>query len=116
MCSKRCAKPVRPAFSFFEPTWNHWFTFTIGSLRSTWRITWSPFGSVYFSNSIFGMAAARAAVAEAFFRGGGLFRGGRLLRERGRRQGEDSREQKGKTGAQCGQERLLSVGETVFRP
>ena len=56
MCSKRCAKPVRPGFSFFEPTWYHWFTWTIGSFRSTWRMTWRPLGSVYFSNSIFGTA------------------------------------------------------------
>jgi hypothetical protein len=46
MCSKRCAKPVRPAFSFFEPTWNHSLTCTTGSLRSTCRITCRPFGSV----------------------------------------------------------------------
>ena len=57
MCSNRCAKPVRPGFSFFEPTWNHWFTCTIGSLRSTCRMTCRPLGSVYFSNSSFGMAA-----------------------------------------------------------
>ena len=57
MCSNRCAKPVRPGFSFFDPTWNHWFTCTIGSLRSTCRMTCRPFGSVYFSNSSFGMAA-----------------------------------------------------------
>jgi hypothetical protein len=30
MCSKRCAKPVRPGFSFFEPTWYHSDTCTIG--------------------------------------------------------------------------------------
>ena len=63
MCSNRCAKPVRPGFSFFEPTWNHWFTWTIGSLRSTCRITCRPLGSVYFSNSIFGMADAAGACA-----------------------------------------------------
>src|SRR5262245_45926807 len=72
MCSKRCANPVRPGFSFFEPTWYHWFTCTIGSFRSTWRMTWRPFGSVYFWNSIWGtdvgegdgadVAAAGAAV------------------------------------------------------
>src|SRR6476659_9712333 len=64
MCSKRWANPVRPACSFFEPTWNHWLTLTIGSLRSTWRMTSSPFGRVYFSNSIFG-ASAGGAGAEA---------------------------------------------------
>ena len=65
MCSKRCANPVRPGFSFFEPTWNHWFTWTIGSFRSTWRMTCSPFGSVYFSNSIFGTDEGDVGVAEA---------------------------------------------------
>src|ERR1700674_5853136 len=73
MCSKRWAKPVRPARSFFEPTWYHWFTFTIGSLRSTWRITWSPFGSVYFSNSTFGaLAVAFGAAARGVFFTGAL--------------------------------------------
>src|SRR6266542_3739154 len=68
MCSKRCANPVRPGRSFFEPTWNHSFTCTIGSLRSTCRITCSPFGSVNFSNASFGVSAeadARCAVAGA---------------------------------------------------
>jgi hypothetical protein len=59
-CSNRWAKPVRPGFSFFEPTWNHWLTLTIGSLRSTCRMTVSPFGSVYCSNSILGASAAGA--------------------------------------------------------
>ena len=56
----RCAR----GFSFFDPTWNHSLTWTIGSLRSTCRITCRPFGSVYFSNSIFGRgrgAAGRGA-------------------------------------------------------
>ena len=65
MCSKRCAKPVRPGFSFLDPTWNHWFTCTIGSLRSTCRMTWSPFGSVYFSNSILGTDEGDAEAAGA---------------------------------------------------
>ena len=76
MCSKRCAKPVRPGFSFFEPTWNHWLTWTIGSLRSTCRMTCRPLGSVNFSNSTFGTAEAcgtRGAVeGAAGGRGGGF--------------------------------------------
>ena len=69
MCSKRCAKPVRPGFSFFEPTWNHWLTWTIGSLRSTCRISCRPFGSMYFSNSIFGAAGAADAAGRGAGRG-----------------------------------------------
>src|SRR5215470_4952285 len=65
MCSKRCANPVRPGLSFLDPTWYHWFTCTIGSLRSTCRITWSPLGSVYFSNSSFGAAPVVAAEGAA---------------------------------------------------
>src|SRR3954471_10709141 len=68
-CSNRCAKPVRPGRSFLEPTWYHWFTWTTGSLRSTWRTTWSPFGSVYFSNSSFG---TEEPGAEAGGEGGGI--------------------------------------------
>ena len=30
MCSKRCANPVRPCFSFFEPTWYQSSVCTIG--------------------------------------------------------------------------------------
>ena len=30
MCSNRCAKPVRPGFSFFEPTWYQISRCTIG--------------------------------------------------------------------------------------
>ena len=30
MCSNRCANPVRPGFSSFEPTWYHSSTCTIG--------------------------------------------------------------------------------------
>src|SRR6266508_4068131 len=63
MCSKRCAKPVRPTFSFFDPTWNHSFTCTIGSLRSMCRITCSPFGSVNFSKASFGVSAFAEAAA-----------------------------------------------------
>jgi hypothetical protein len=31
-CSKRWANPVRPGFSFAEPTWYHTFTVTIGTV------------------------------------------------------------------------------------
>src|SRR5262245_56673743 len=61
MCSKRCAKPVRPGRSFLEPTWYQRLTWTIGSFRSTCRMTCRPLGSVYFSNSTFGTAPAAAA-------------------------------------------------------
>src|SRR4051794_1474875 len=60
MCSNRWANPVRPARSFFEPTWYHEFTWTIGSLRSTCRITWSPLGNVYFSNASLGTSGEGA--------------------------------------------------------
>ena len=45
MCSKKCAKPVRPGFSFFEPTWYQSSTWTIGVDLSWWRITTMPLGS-----------------------------------------------------------------------
>ena len=52
MCSKRCAKPVRPGFSSPDPTLNQLLTVTIGTERSTCRITSRPFGSVNFSNGM----------------------------------------------------------------
>ena len=66
MCSKRCAKPVRPGFSFFEPTWYHWLTWTIGSLRSTCRMTCEPVGQrVLLELDLRGRPKARAAAAGA---------------------------------------------------
>src|SRR2546423_3506346 len=44
MCSKRCAKPVRPGVSFFEPTWYQTLTPTMGVEWSSWKMTRSPFG------------------------------------------------------------------------
>src|SRR5437867_219081 len=71
-CSKRCAKPVWPAFSFAGPVWYQMFTPTIGSWWSSWRMTSSPFGRVYFSNSSLtwggftvSLAAARVSLAAA---------------------------------------------------
>src|SRR5262249_57385685 len=68
ICSKRWAKPVLPRFSFLEPTWYQRFTWTSGSFLSWWRITWRPFGRVYFSKGMdtgrgFGAAAVAVAIA-----------------------------------------------------
>src|SRR5262249_2115086 len=79
-CSKRCAKPVRPGFSFLEPTWNHSLTWTIGSLRSTCRMTWSPLDRTNFSKEkVCEACAAGAALPTGFdpalvpaFRGAGV--------------------------------------------
>ena len=60
-CSNRCAKPVRPACSFFEPTWYITSTATVGVEWSSARTTVRPFGSVYFSNGMRMRRAARAA-------------------------------------------------------
>jgi hypothetical protein len=46
MCSNRCAKPVRPGFSFFDPTWYHSSACTIGTEWSSSRTTFSPLSSV----------------------------------------------------------------------
>src|SRR5436309_8880438 len=54
MCSNRCANPVRPGRSFAGPTWYQRFTETSGSVRSSDKITSSPFFSLYFSNGIVG--------------------------------------------------------------
>src|SRR5262249_15633315 len=45
-CSNRCAKPVRPGFSFFDPTWYVRLTCTIGVEWSSDSTTVRPFGSV----------------------------------------------------------------------
>jgi hypothetical protein len=45
-CSNRCAKPVRPTVSFFDPTLYQTFTATVGVVVSRDRITVSPFGRV----------------------------------------------------------------------
>ena len=46
MCSNRCAKPVRPAFSSFDPTWYQSSTCTIGVESSGDSTIVRPFGSV----------------------------------------------------------------------
>src|SRR4051812_31240411 len=45
-CSNRCANPVRPGDSFFEPTWYQRLTATIGTEWSSWISTSSPLASV----------------------------------------------------------------------
>src|SRR5450631_111984 len=59
--SKRCAKPVRPGTSSFEPTWYQRSTATSGLDRSVWRITRSPLASAYVSNSILSIGAGTSA-------------------------------------------------------
>src|SRR5215831_13152180 len=54
MCSKRCANPVLPAFSLAGPTWYQMLTETSGSVRSSERITSSPFFNLYFSKGMVG--------------------------------------------------------------
>src|SRR6185436_7320528 len=54
MCSKRCAKPVRPAFSLAGPTWYQMFTETSGRVWSSERTTSKPFFNLYFSNGMVG--------------------------------------------------------------
>src|SRR5689334_21271446 len=49
-CSNRCANPVRPTTSFFEPTLYQTLTATVGVVLSGERITVKPFGSVNVSN------------------------------------------------------------------
>src|SRR5687768_7598664 len=51
-CSKRCANPVRPGTSFFEPTWYQTSTVTVGVDRSGARMTFRPLGSVIRSNGM----------------------------------------------------------------
>ena len=67
-CSKRCANPVLPRFSFFEPTWYQTLTATIGALWSSWTTTVRPFERVNLSNAISGIGGRvppSAAVATA---------------------------------------------------
>src|SRR5213082_3549155 len=45
MCSKRCAKPVRPDRSFADPTWYHRLTATIGAVWSCDMVTNNPLGN-----------------------------------------------------------------------
>ena len=65
-CSNRCANPVRPATSSFEPTLYQTSTTTSGMRWSSCRITSSPLGSVYFSKGSCGV----------FGDGGGVTTGG----------------------------------------
>src|SRR5437667_6724953 len=66
MCSKRCAKPVRPGNSFAGPTWYHRLTATSGSRWSSERMTSRPFSSLYFSNFSCGVSSG-AGLAAGFF-------------------------------------------------
>src|SRR4051812_42777367 len=61
-CSKRCANPERRTGSSFEPTRYQTFTAATGSEWSSWRITVSPFSSLYFS---YFSSCARAAAGRA---------------------------------------------------
>ncbi len=54
MCSKKCAKPVRPGFSFFDPTWYHSSTWTMGVDLSWCSTTTMPLGSTSRWYSSFG--------------------------------------------------------------
>src|SRR5436305_2649540 len=58
-CSNRCAKPVRPGDSSFDPTWYHTSTATRGLERSTWKITGSPFSRTNVSNGIVSIGGAK---------------------------------------------------------
>src|SRR4051794_4463479 len=67
-CSNKCANPVLPGFSFFDPTWNHVFTATIGALWSSCTSTVSPFFStnlVYLTSGIGILTLLPADVAAA---------------------------------------------------
>ena len=61
MCSNRCAKPVRPARSFFEPTWYQSSACTIGVEWSSRNTTCRPFASVVIVYSSFGGRTAAFA-------------------------------------------------------
>jgi hypothetical protein len=61
MCSKKCAKPVLPGFSRLEPTWTRIEIATIGSDRSSCRITSRPFSRVYLSKGISSFASGAGA-------------------------------------------------------
>src|SRR5207342_3777051 len=54
-CSNRCAKPVRPVGSSFEPTWYQMATDTTGALRSVCTITRRPLDKV---NDSYGMSSS----------------------------------------------------------
>src|SRR4051794_33988458 len=58
-CSNRCANPVRPGDSSFDPTWYHTSTATRGLERSTWKITGSPFSRTNVSNGIVSMGGSK---------------------------------------------------------
>src|SRR6185436_13632608 len=62
-CSNRCAKPVRPGDSSFDPTWYHTSTATSGLDRSTWRITGSPLASTNVSKAIVSIGGTREAAS-----------------------------------------------------
>src|SRR5512143_1165453 len=66
-CSKRWAKPVLPATSFFEPTWYQTLKATIGALWSSWTIRVSPLSRTNFwkGTSILATWAARNGAARA---------------------------------------------------
>src|SRR5258708_33667744 len=67
-CSKRWAKPVRPGFSFFEPTWYQVLTATTGVLWSSCTSTVRPLGRtnlVYLMSGI-GIDAGSGALAAGF--------------------------------------------------
>lgn len=49
MCSKKCANPVRPGSSRFDPTCTTVAMATIGSERSWWSTTSRPLASAYRS-------------------------------------------------------------------
>src|SRR6266446_10195605 len=51
-CSNRCANPVFPGFSFFEPTWYQMLTATMGALWSSCTITVRPLSSTKRSYGI----------------------------------------------------------------
>src|SRR5690606_9592375 len=59
-CSNRCAKPLRPAGSFLLPTPYQMLTATVGALRSSCTITFSPLGRV---NSWYGMLTTGAGLS-----------------------------------------------------
>ncbi|MBP1769484.1 MAG: hypothetical protein H6P96_102 [Candidatus Aminicenantes bacterium] len=64
-CSKRWAKPVLPATSFFEPTWYQTLKATMGALWSSWTIKVNPLSRVNFwkGMSILAVWAARKGAA-----------------------------------------------------
>src|SRR4026209_858011 len=62
-CSKRCANPVRPGDSSFDPPWYHTPTATSGLDRSTCRITGSPLASTNVSKAIVSIGGTREAAS-----------------------------------------------------